>query len=39
MQAIGPASYRPRGRPNHNTLDWDLARTHVFDGKTRAVIR
>ena len=38
MQAIGPASYRPRvGETQHIGLD--LARTHVFDGKTRAVIR
>ena len=38
MQAIGPASYRPRvGETQYIGLD--LARTHVFDGKTRAVIR
>jgi multiple sugar transport system ATP-binding protein len=38
LQAIGPAAYRPRiGERQYIGLD--LARTHVFDGKTRAVIR
>jgi multiple sugar transport system ATP-binding protein len=38
VQIIGPASYRPRpGERQYVALD--LARTHVFDGKSRAVIR
>ena len=38
IQVIGPAAYRPRiGARQYIGLD--LARTHVFDGKSRAVIR
>jgi len=38
VQVIGPASYRPRvGEQQFVAVD--LARTHVFDGKTRVAIR
>ena len=38
VQAVCPAAYRPRiGETQYIGLD--LARTHVFDGKSRAVIR
>jgi ABC-type sugar transport system ATPase subunit len=38
MQAVGPAAYRPRVGESQ-FIGLDLARTHVFDGKSRAVIR
>jgi multiple sugar transport system ATP-binding protein len=38
VQIIGPAAYRPRPG-ERQYVELDLARTHVFDGKSRAVIR